>query len=75
MQNDNTGIYRRSEVISLTGLGDNTIRRLMERGEFPKPLQLAPRAIGWKRSDIRAWIDGRTEAHLPPVQRKAKAAA
>ena len=37
--------------------------------------EIAPRVIGWKRADIRAWLESRPVAHLPPVARRAKAAA
>jgi len=74
MIEDDVGIYRRREVLQIVGAGDNTIRRMMERGEFPKPIQIAPRAIGWRKADVRAWLDSRPVANLPPVPRKAKAA-
>jgi prophage regulatory protein len=71
MQATEDGIFRRSEVDELTGLSDNTRRRMIERGDFPAPIQIAPRVIGWRRSDIRAWLESRPIAHLPPVGRKA----
>lgn len=74
MQNDELGIYRRGETLKLVGLGDNTVRRMVERGEFPKPIQISARTVGWRKAEIRAWLDSRPEAHLPPVQRKAKVA-
>lgn len=75
MEKEQIGIYRRREVLELIGAGDNTIRRLMERGEFPRPIQISPRSIGWKKSDVHAWIDSRPVASCAPVPRKAKAAA
>lgn len=75
MQNDELGIFRRGETLRLVGLGDNTVRRMVERGEFPHPIQISPRTVGWRKTDIHAWLESRPIAHLPPVQRKAKAAA
>lgn len=75
MQNNDVGIYRRNEVLRVTGLGDNTIRRLIERGEFPRPIQLAPRVIGWRRAEVHAWIDSRRVATLPPVGKSKRRAA
>jgi len=72
---EDLGIFRRSEIQELTGLSDNSIRRLIESGEFPQAILISPRAVGWRRSDIRAWLDSRPIAHLAPVPRKAKAAA
>jgi hypothetical protein len=31
----------------------------MSRGAFPKPIQLGERAVGWRDSDIEAWIETR----------------
>ena len=33
--------------------------RLADR-DFPKPIQLGPRAIGWLQADIDGWIKTRT---------------
>ena len=65
MQNE-IGIYRRDETLAIVGLGDNTVRRMVERGEFPAPVQISPRAVGWLKADIQAWLDSR-----PAAQRKA----
>lgn len=42
-----------------TGLGRSTIYRLMNQGLFPCAVQLAPRAIGWHKADIDAWLAAR----------------
>ena len=72
MQDDDIGIYRRGETLIRVGLADNTVRALVARGEFPEPVQISPRAVGWRKADIRAWLASRPVAHLPPVGRKAK---
>lgn len=45
-----------------TGLGRSTIYRLMNQGLFPCAVQLAPRAIGWRKADIDAWLAARPKA-------------
>ncbi|WP_285675117.1 helix-turn-helix transcriptional regulator, partial [Paralimibaculum aggregatum] len=46
----------------LTGLARSTIYLHIARGEFPKPVRLGPRAVGWKEADIAVWIASREEA-------------
>ena len=58
-QNMTDRILRRSAVDGITGLGRSTIYDWMARGEFPKPVQLGARLVGWRESDIRAWLESR----------------
>jgi len=44
------------EVRELTKLCRATLWRMEKRGEFPKRVQMGPRRIGWKLSDIERWI-------------------
>jgi len=50
---------RLPSVMRVTGLGRSTIYRLMAEGQFPRPVQLASRAVAWRRSDIDGWTDTR----------------
>src|SRR5262245_4724179 len=34
-------------------------RRLWEQGKFPKPIHISPRVIGWRESEIEAWVASR----------------
>lgn len=52
-------ILRLREVISTTGLARSTIYLRMSKGHFPKPVRLGPRAVGWRASDVGAWLDER----------------
>lgn len=52
-------ILRRPEVERRTGLGRSTIYERMARGEFPAAVSLGARAVGWRESDVNAWITGR----------------
>ena len=38
---------RDAEVTHLTGIPRSTRYELIERGEFPKPIKLGPRAVAW----------------------------
>lgn len=52
-------ILRRSEVEAFTGLSRSTIYAMMAEGEFPKPIKLGKRAVGWREADIAAWLESR----------------
>lgn len=55
-------ILRRPHVEACTGLSRSTIYEWMKRGEFPAPVKLGVRAVGWRESDIEAWLQAREQA-------------
>ena len=55
-------ILKLKEISSLTKLSSSTIYRLVQAGEFPKPIKLAAHASGWLERDIEDWIRDRKEA-------------
>lgn len=65
-------ILRFREVIHRCGVSRATIYRRMADGDFPRPLRLGPTAVGWRESDIEAWIAGRPEAPIGPVARRRR---
>ena len=60
-QNSNQRILRLNEVTARTGRSRSSIYADIERGEFPKPIKLGLRAVGWLDSEIEAWIQSRIE--------------
>jgi prophage regulatory protein len=50
-------IWRLHEVLNQTGLSRSTIYELIGRGEFPRQINLAPRAVGWVAEEVIAWVD------------------
>ena len=52
-------LLRLPEVISRTGYKRSNIYQLMNLGDFPKSVQLGPRAIASLSSEIDQWIDDR----------------
>lgn len=52
-------ILRLPEVQARTKLGRSTIYDAISRGDFPKPLKLGARAVGWAESEIAAWLESR----------------
>lgn len=55
-------ILRRPEVEQRTGLSRSAIYAAMAAGDFPKPLKLTAKAVGWTDSSIDAWIASRSAA-------------
>ena len=49
-------IVRRDEVSKLTGLARATIYKKVADGSFPAPIRLGARSVGWRLSDIVAWL-------------------
>jgi prophage regulatory protein len=68
-----TCILRRRDVMLRTGLSRSTIYKYMALGEFPKPVRLGSKAVGWRDSDIEAWIASRPVSPLgrPEPRRRA----
>ncbi len=56
-----TRILRLKKVISRTGRSRSSIYADIKRGEFPKPISIGKRAVGWIESEIDDWISSRIE--------------
>ena len=48
-------IYRLPEVMDMTGLSRSSIYLRVSTDEFPKPVKIGRRAIGWPEDSIIAW--------------------
>jgi len=55
-------VVRRAEVQAITGLSRSSIYEAMAIGDFPKPIRIGKRAVGWRLSAIMAWLDARRVA-------------
>jgi len=49
-------ILRLRTVEEKTGLKKSSIYERIKGGNFPKPIRLGPRAVGWLESEIDDWI-------------------
>jgi len=45
------------DVARITGLSNSTIKRMVNDGRFPKPMQLSPRRIGWPAREVKDWLN------------------
>lgn len=50
-------ILRLSAVKEKTGKPRSSLYFMVAKGEFPKPIKLGKRSVGWLESDIDAWIE------------------
>jgi len=48
-------IYRLPDVMNLTGLSRSSIYLRISEQQFPKPIKLGRRAVGWPEDTIIAW--------------------
>ena len=55
-------LQRIKQVIQRTGLPRSTLYYLMGKGEFPKPVKIAARAVAWDSEKVTAWIESRLSA-------------
>ena len=55
-------ILRLPAVKARTGLSRSTIYLRISEGNFPKPVSLGGRAVGWVESDIQAWLQQQIDA-------------
>ncbi len=48
-------IYRLHDVMNMTGLSRSSIYLRISTDEFPKPVKIGRRAVGWPEDSIIAW--------------------
>lgn len=58
-------ILSAAQVIKKTGLSRSTLYRQARDGNFPLPVKLTERRIGWKLGDVEEWLRSREEGHAP----------
>ena len=55
-------ILRLPEVMARTGLSRSTIYLRISQDNFPKPVSLGARAVGWVEAEIQEWLQQQIEA-------------
>ena len=56
-------IYRVKEVCVMTGLPLSTLYAKMLNKEFPRPIKLGRRAVGWKSNEVNNWLNELSKTH------------
>lgn len=54
-------LLRRPQVQQRTGLLRTTLYEYIKDGEFPAPVRLGTRAVGWLESEVSEWIHARVK--------------
>lgn len=54
-------VLRLNSVVSATGLARSTIYKLIGSGEFPRPVPLTARSVGWIEGEVIAWVQSKIE--------------
>jgi prophage regulatory protein len=70
-------ILRAQQVFTTTGKSRSSVYSDIGKGLFPRPVSLGERAVGWRASDIEAWISSRVTVEQPAElnpQKRRKAA-
>ena len=67
---DDKIIYTRAETAKLLRMSLRTWTRIELRGDAPPRLQLSDRVVGYRASDLEAWIAARATAApaQPPIE-------
>lgn len=55
----NNAILRLPAVKKYTGLSRSTIYLRIAQGDFPKPISLGGRSIGWIEIEIEEWLSNK----------------
>ena len=58
-------ILRLPIVMAKVGLARSSIYARISAGEFPKPINLGPRSVGWLEAEIDQWIEDRVAQSRP----------
>lgn len=57
METNERVILRESEVINAGyATSRSAMRRQIASGTFPPPIRLGPKSIGWRRTELDAWL-------------------
>jgi prophage regulatory protein len=54
-------ILRRKQVEARIGLSRSTIYERIKAGNFPAPISLGAKSVGWLESEIDAWLSSQIE--------------
>jgi prophage regulatory protein len=58
-------ILRRKQVEARTGLSRSSIYAYIGTGQFPAPVALGARAVGWYENDVEKWLASRVKQTRP----------
>ena len=53
-----TEVIRRDEVLKLVPISVSGLYQKISAGQFPRPIKLGLRAVGWKKSEVLRYLKG-----------------
>ena len=53
-----TEFIRRDEVLKLVSISVSGIYQKISDGQFPRPVKLGLRAVGWKKTEVLQYLEG-----------------
>ena len=62
-------LLKLAEVKRLTSLSQPTIWRLIQKDQFPRPMQVTSSRVAWRETDVREWLASRKPT-LPEKERR-----
>lgn len=58
-------ILRLRAVLAKLGISRTGLYERIKRGDFPRQIQLGPKAVGWLQHEVEAWLEQRIEISRP----------
>lgn len=52
-------VYRLADLVRVINLSKSTIYELIQRKDFPSPVKLTARSVGWRAHEVKTWLDHR----------------
>ena len=52
-----TEVIRRDEVLKLVPISVSGLYQKISDGEFPRPVKLGLRAVGWKKTEVLQYLE------------------
>ena len=53
-----TEVIRRDEVLKLVPISVSGLYQKISDGDFPRPVKLGLRAVGWKKTEVLQYLEG-----------------
>ena len=55
-------LIRLPEVLRLCGISRSALYEMISRNEFPRPVRIGARSVGWRQGDVQEWLESRPPA-------------
>lgn len=57
-------IHRLPAALAITGLCRTSLYNHLKAGQFPEPVRIGARAVGWKESELAEWVNTRSKRNF-----------